>query len=244
MSGWAGGGHMSLIAGVDGCKAGWIALIERLPAGQIDSAVSSTPSDLCRSLADVRVIAVDVPIGLTDRGPRVCDAEARRCLGRQRASSVFPPPIRPALRATTREEASEIQEKIDGRRIGVQAWGILPKIREWDSCLRASAQLAKQVFEVHPEVCFWALNGFKPMQHSKKTGDGRRERRELLVHEYGTEVMDEIRSRYARRDVTDDDIYDAFAALWTARRIHAEKASCLPESPPHDSTGLPMVIWY
>jgi len=244
MSGWTSGTHMCLIAGVDGCKAGWIALIERVPAGQIDSAVSSTPRDLCRSLAGARVIAVDVPIGLTDRGPRVCDAEARRCLGRQRASSVFPPSIRPALGATTREDASEIQEKIDGRRIGVQAWGILPKIREWDSCLRADAQIAKQVFEVHPEVCFRALSGFKPMRYGKKTPEGRHERHESLVHVFGAKVIDENRSCHARRDVTDDDLYDAFAALWTARRIHAEKASCLPESPPFDSEGLPMGIWY
>lgn len=244
MGGWTSGEHMSLIAGVDGCKAGWIALFERVPAGRIDSAVSSTPRDLCHSLAGAPVIAVDVPIGLTDRGPRVCDAEARKCLGRHRASSVFPPPIRPAIGATTREEASEIQEKIDGRRIGVQAWGIFPKIREWDSCLRADDQIAIRVFEVHPEVCFWALNGCKPMQYSKKTGEGRRERRELLVQVIGAKAIEEIRSRHARRDVTDDDLYDAFAALWTARRIHAGKASCLPESPPFDSDGLPMGIRY
>lgn len=235
---------MSLIAGVDGCKAGWIALIERVLAGQIDSAVSSTPRDLCRLLAGARVIAVDVPIGLTDCGPRVCDAAGRRCLGRQRSSSVFPTPIRPALRATTREEASDIQETIDGRRIGVQAWGIFPKIREWDSCLRANAQIAKQVFEVHPEVCFWALNGSKPMHHGKKTAEGRQERRELLVQLFGAKAIDEIRSRHARSDVTDDDLYDAFAALWTARRIHAGNAFSLPDPAPRDSVGLPMAIWY
>jgi predicted RNase H-like nuclease len=100
------------------------------------------------------------------------------------------------------------------------------------------------VFEVHPEVCFWGLASFKPMQYGKKTPKGRRERRELLVQLFGAKAIDEIRSRHARSDVTDDDLYDAFAALWTARRIHAEKASCLPKSPPHDSTGLPMVIWY
>jgi predicted RNase H-like nuclease len=126
----------------------------------------------------------------------------------------------------------------------VQAWGILPKIREWDGCLRASAQLAKQVFEVHPEVCFWALSGFKPMRYGKKTPEGRRERYELLVHVFGAKVIDENRSCHARRDVTDDDLYDAFVALWTARRIHASRATCLPKSPPRDSAGLPIAIWY
>jgi len=235
---------MNLLAGVDGCKAGWIVVSQGVRAGKVDSAVFSTPIDLCRSFTNARVIAVDVPIGLTDHGPRVCDVEARRRLGRDRASSVFPAPIRQAIGATTREEASEIQGKIDGRRISVQSWGILPKIREWDNCLRADDPIAKGVFEVHPEVCFWALNNFKPMQHSKKTAEGRRERREMLVQVFGADAIDTVRLRHTRREVSDDDLYDAFAALWTAQRIHAEKASCLPESPPHDSTGLPMVIWY
>ena len=235
---------MNLLAGVDGCKAGWIALVQGVGGGDIKSIVRATPSDLCGALADAQVIAVDVPIGLTDSGKRVCDVEARKRLGRYRASSVFPPPIRAALKAASREEASEIQRKVDGRRIGVQAWGIFPKIRDWDSCLRADCQLAKRVFEVHPEVCFWALNDFKPMQHGKKTQLGRRGRRDLLIREFGVTALDEVRSRHARHDVSDDDLHDAFVALWTARRIHAGMAKCFPELPAHDSAGLPMAIWY
>ena len=181
---------MKLLVGVDGCKAGWIALIQSVDAGPIQSTVFATASDLCRSLTDAEVIAVDIPIGLTDCGPRECDAEARKRLGRYRASSAFPPPIRPTLDAASRDEASEIQKMIDGRKIGVQVWGIIPKIREWDSCLRVDRQPAKRVFEVHPEVSFWALNSFKPMQHSKKAAEGRSERCEFLVQEFGADVID------------------------------------------------------
>jgi predicted RNase H-like nuclease len=44
--------------------------------------------------------------------------------------------------------------------------------------------------------------------------------------------------------VADDDILDAFAALWTAERITSGVAVTLPENKPLDSTGLPMRIVY
>ena len=40
-----------------------------------------------------------------------------------------------------------------------------------------------------------------------------------------------------------DDILDAFALCWTARRLAAGDAIRLPELPPHDARGLRMEIW-
>jgi len=234
---------MHSVAGVDGSRAGWFA-VSLDATGKIGSAVVATPRELCEALGEADVIAVDVPIGLTESGPRQCDQEARKALCAPRASSVFPPPIRSLLTAATREQASLAQKQIDGRGIGVQAWGIFPKIREWDRCLRGNSQLAKHVFEAHPEVCFWALNAFQPMRYGKKLPEGRSERRNLLAREFGARALDETRSRHTRREVADDDLYDAFVALWTAHRIHARIAKCFPESPPRDSVGLPMVIWF
>lgn len=234
---------MDLVAGVDGCKAGWL-LVSVDTSAKIRSAVFPTPAELCEVLTKADVIAVDVPIGLTDSGPRLCDHEARKVLHAPRASSVFSPPIRPVLTAETREVASIAQRQIDDRGIGVQAWGIFPKICEWDSYLCAHSQIAKRVFEVHPEVCFWALNASQPMRYGKKSPEGRHERRELLAREFGASALDEARSRHMRRDVADDDLHDAFVALWTARRIHAGLAKCLPEFPSYDSAGLPMAIWF
>jgi len=41
-----------------------------------------------------------------------------------------------------------------------------------------------------------------------------------------------------------DDLLDAFAVLWTARRIAEGKAVTLPARPPLDSFGLRMAIAY
>lgn len=232
-----------LLAGIDGSRAGWFAVWLGCE-GAFRSAVFATPNALCEALADTEVIAVDIPIGLSDGGPRQCDQLARQALHAPRASSVFTPPSRSVLNASTREEASRAQRLVDGCGIGAQTWGIISKIREWDGCLRAKPTLAKRIFEVHPEVCFWALNAFHPMRHSKKSPQGRLERRRILAREFGGRALDEARSRHARCDVAEDDLHDAFAALWTAGRIHSGVARCLPESPSLDAAGLRMGIWY
>lgn len=229
--------------GVDGCKHGWLAIAQDARSGRIVSKVYESAARLCSDLARAAVIAVDVPIGLTERGARACDLEARRRLGRPRASSVFPAPVRAVLAATTREQASRIQQRADGRRIGVQVWNIVPKIREWDGALRANRALAHRVFEVHPEVSFWALAGLRPMRHGKKTAIGRQERRRLLGRAFGDAVL-EMLLRHDRDRVAADDVLDALAALWTARRIARGEARSLPAAPPEDTTGLPMAIWY
>jgi len=97
------------LAGVDGCKGRWLAVWLDLKTGVISSRVFDSAKDLCGALASVAVIAADVPIGLTNRGPRECDREARKRLGRPRASSVFPAPIRAALAAGSRTQASRIK---------------------------------------------------------------------------------------------------------------------------------------
>ena len=98
--------------------------------------------------------------------------------------------------------------------------------------------------EVHPEVSFWALAGGRPMQHSKKRKAGREERQALVEKEFGDSAIATVRAGFLRRDVADDDILDAFAALWTAGRIAAGRARALPRRPIRDSVGLLMEIRY
>jgi predicted RNase H-like nuclease len=37
--------------------------------------------------------------------------------------------------------------------------------------------------------------------------------------------------QYEKKDVMDDDILDAFAVLWSAKRIQSNEASFLPQTP-------------
>ncbi len=79
------------------------------------------------------------------------------------------------------------------------------------------------------------------MEHSKKRKAGRDERRELLEPDFGPSVEAAV-AAYSELKCTEDDILDAFAALWTAERIESGKAQALPCSPLEDPFGLRMEI--
>lgn len=231
---------LGIVAGADGCHAGWICLTLDQPSGELGAALHSTAQALLFQQPEPLMLAIDMPIGLPERGPRACDREARKHLGRPRAASVFPAPIRPALVAATRDQASALTERADGRKVGVQSWAIAPKIRAVDALMTPTLQL--RVREVHPEVSFAAWNGHNAMRHNKKRRAGREERLRLVGSTFGARAFKRIRERFRRVDVASDDIIDAFAALWTARRIHVGDAYTLPAAPPNDSHGLSMEI--
>ena len=82
------------------------------------------------------------------------------------------------------------------------------------------------------------------MTSNKKTKAGRAERHNLVVKHFGTENVEVTRAKYPVKNVSHDDIYDAFAALWTAERIYEGRAGVIPNPPPRDSKGLRMGMWY
>jgi predicted RNase H-like nuclease len=138
------------------------------------------------------------------------------------------------------EEACTIRLGIEGKKMSKQAWGIVPKVREVDTLLCKDAELAARVFELHPEVSFAAWAG-KPMRHLKKKATGRLDRRKLILAEW-PDAITSCQAMLAGERYEVDDLYDAFAALWTARRISARKARAIPSIPPRDANGLPMKI--
>ena len=233
---------MTRLAGVDGCRGGWLCISKDTKTGEVTAEVFSSARELFSQPAPA-VLTIDMPIGLPSEGSRLCDTEARTLLG-PRSRSVFPAPIRPALEATSRTEASRITREIDGRGVSPYAWGIYPKVKEVDEALREDAELQAWVREVHPEMCFWALNGREPMAHGKKKPEGRRERLELVETHFGAGIVEPLRALFTAKDVADDDILDAFAALWTAERVLSGEAETLPASPPVDGAGLRMEMVY
>ena len=229
---------MSIIFGVDGCKNKWFVIEKDLDAQRYRFHLWTT-SELFHSHPSPQVIAIDIPIGLPERGSRTCDTEARKLLTR-RASSVFPAPIRPILEAKSRQEADRISRGLGDRGVSFQTFGILPKICQVDGELRRHPELQNRVWEIHPEVsCYFLAHG-QPMRHYKKMSKGFLERYQVLSPIFGADLdraLTELRTFASK-----DDVLDAFAALWTAERIASGTFEMIPPSCPRDSLGLRMVI--
>jgi predicted RNase H-like nuclease len=232
----AGGGDR------DGCKGGWLCVTRDTVTGELASAVYPTAEALVLQQPALALLCIDIPIGLCDRGPRECDAEARKFI-QARRSSVFPAPLRPMLDARTYEEVCQIGLANGGKKLSRQGWAIVPKIREVDQVLRNRAGAIPEIREVHPEVCFAAWAG-SPMRHRKRGREGRQQRQRLVGDHFGGSAYDEVRKRHPGPLVASDDILDAFAALRTAERVLAGAALTLPSRPPTDRCGLAMEIVY
>jgi predicted RNase H-like nuclease len=225
------------VAGVDGCRAGWVAFKVELPSLATSVDVVDIAELLSRRPDDLLCLAIDIPIGLLN-GSRACDRAARKLLGQPRGTSVFAAPCRAALSATTHAAASQINRDKTGRGLSQQAFGIIPKIKQVDDAITSNCQ--QWTFEVHPEVCFWALNQRFPMKHNKKKKDGATERIAVLLP-----IFPEIERHLANRPprVGADDLLDAAAAAWTALRWLRNEAEfvCSPEPDPR---SLATTIWY
>jgi predicted RNase H-like nuclease len=204
--------------------------------------LSPNPPEVVASLGDLLdarpaydVIALDAPIGLLDEaeeGGRRCDRDARALLGPEGADSIHTPPTFPALAAGSREEASALAGGLDDA-----TWRRIERLREVQREMEPYRQ--RYVFEVRPELCFFQLNGERPLKFPRRTDRGRDERRSLL--EARLPDADQV------LDVEVDGVrpwhlLDGCAALWTARRVLARAANRLPADPEWDARGLRMEI--
>jgi len=231
--------EMPFVCGVDGCRKGWIVICKEMESSSVSPHLCSS----AQAFFDFRpsLVAIDIPIGLPERGSRMCDVEARKLLGPARKSSIFPAPIRPILNAKNYKEACAIRLQFEGKKLSLQTWGIVPKIKEVDKLLRENPHLRNSIREVHPEVSFYFLGGNKPLQLNKKTKDGQMERYALLKPIFG-HWLDQVLSQRNQLGSGVDDVLDAFAALWSAERIFKGESQSLPSLPVADSFGLRMEI--
>lgn len=229
------------VIGVDGCKGGWIAVAwhDDLSAAP-EAKIMPRFEDVIA--LDAEIIAVDIPIGLPDiaRNGRGCDGEARRRL-KGKASSVFPAPARSTLQARDHGEASAINRRFSDPSHGIsaQAYNILAKIAEVDGLI--SPLLQRRVYEVHPELCFYAMNGNASVREKKREVDGQ-ERRIALLRENGFPFDLMKHPAVSRRHWGLDDLIDACACAWSARRIRDGLNLRLLADPPLDGRGLRMEI--
>lgn len=227
------------VVGVDGCKSGWVSMCWDVEQGTITPMIHATLAGLIDHYADAGAIGIDIPIGLSGTGTRQCDVEARRRLGKDRKSSVFPPPIYAILDAPSFADAQRQSVEAIGKGTTLQSFAIFGKIAEANTAVTPDIQ--DRVFEVHPEVSFWALAG-RPMTHRKRLPAGYEERRALLEQATGLVLPPRDEAFHWARPAKPDDILDAIVAAWTAKRVVDGDAGRLPKVPETDSTGLRMEI--
>ena len=231
------------LIGVDGCRGGWVVAASD---GLLSDLSFTVVDDLAPVIARVEdasaLIAIDIPIGLRDDGPRACDLAARRWLGRPRASSVFPAPCRAALAATTYRRACGLSRRALGVALTIECFNILPKIRHVDSMITPGRQAF--VREVHPELVFAILSPRgRGLVEPKRTVAGERLRLRLLRRVAPRFDPGAVRARLGLSRVARDDVIDAVACLVAAQRIALGQAVVLPDDiVEHDARGLRMEI--
>jgi len=231
--------------GIDGCKAGWIAI--SLDKDDAKFWVIRSDEQLKETFENFDRIFIDIPIGIAEEEyVRTCDERLRKELGPDYSSSVFNPPIRSALYAPTYAEACMQSYSVTDKKVSLQSWNISPKIRVVDQLLQENKALREKVFESHPEMLFKRLNGGNTIFQKKQTSKGLKHRLKLLK-DRDDNVADfyrDIKEEYRRNEVEEDDIVDAMALAYVARESEEAKLLSLPEEPETDSAGLTMAIYY
>ena len=225
------------VLGIDGCRAGWVGAVLEPGAPRPRIVVAPTIAELVamvRESLGLRVVGVDIPIGLPDNTVRQADRLARAEL-KGKVSSVFSTLTRSAYAAPTRLEADATNRELAGQGVGAHAFALRDKIVEVDDWLRTRPTVT--VIEVHPEVSFAAMTG-APIRSGKKTDEGRAQRLAALAA-----------AGIARPSVLEgqgyaaDDVLDACAVAWTAARRASGLARPLPDPPEVFSDGIPAAIW-
>ena len=253
--------------GMDGCPAGSLVLSQKADnSGSLSARIFPTLDQLAPHLRADHIVAIDMPIGMPapDHYPRACDVAARQLLG-SRACCVFSAPCRGVLSHLHHyPSASSWHKHATGKAISCQAFNILPKINQLDTFLSLHPGIAS-FHEIHPEVSFAHMNSSNgkpsPLLLKKTSPEGAKARVALIEQAFPTalhnsEVMESLqqnlgpRSKQGKPRWALNDLYDAFAALWSAHRIMTHSAEVLPEDhsaqpktqPQLDATGKTMQI--
>jgi predicted RNase H-like nuclease len=221
------------VLGVDGWRGRWAgALLDGGTVTLLDlpdvSAVLAVPG--------VELVAIDMPIGLSDTGVRHCDvAAARRLHGLGAAGSVFPTPVRAVLATDDYAEARALSRAATDppRAPSAQAFQLVKAIRQLDDALGDPP--TDRVVEVHPELAFRALD--RGVSDRKGSARGTVQRLRAL-----RPVMD-VEEALARAPagIPMIDALDACAAAWSAQRLAQGRGECVGGGTT-DGRGRPMRI--
>ncbi len=231
------------VLGVDGCRGGWVGVV--LATGStVHGVFGAHIAEVVAAAADAAgppaVVGVDMPLHLSETGWRPCDQAVRAHLGAKR-SSVFPVPPGPVLDVDEYAAACAVSREMTGKAFSKQLWMLRPKIHELAAWWAATGG-AVDVREVHPETSFSLMVG-APIAAPKRSPEGLAARRAALVA-HGIDVPEDVGP--GRRLVGADDVLDAAAVAWTARRVATGAARSFPAPPvtlPGDGPRRVQAVW-
>lgn len=220
---------MPRIAGVDGCPGGCLCIVLDTDTSTFRIALFRLAAELLAHDPFIQVMTIDMPIGLANNGRRLCDELARNLLG-NRHVCVQNAPIRQALYAPSRLAASAVTQAAVNRQVGSNEWSMYPKIINLDLAITPLHQ--RWCFEIHPEVGFYGWNNGVALQ-DKKDSDTGRQAREALIDTAWPNARVPLLASLQQQGISLehyalDDLNDAFAALWTARKILPGQAQRIP----------------
>ena len=226
--------------GLDGCRGGWVVAIAR-SSGAIELALLPRIEGLETILSGFGarrpVALIDIPIGLPLGGSG--RSTWKLAPPGRAASSIFTVPPRPVFDALDFSEAQTLARGAMGKGFSIQAWNILPKIREVDLWLRRRGD-APPVREAHPELAFRGLARLADLKgmnfESKKTATGQRQRKEVL-EALGFDLTGIGAAKAGSVTASPDDVLDAAALAALALRPAQDRTTlpCKAATDPSDS---------
>jgi len=217
------------VAGIDRWRGGWV--IAEDCGDELRLSTAAHIDEVTDHLASCVAVAIDMPIALAVSGRRAAEGELRALLGSS-ARSVFTSPTRAGVEALSQAEATVINRQHGGPGISAQAFGLFASIRELRAHLGSPA--TEHWHETHPESSFAAMNGGVPLA-AKRSARGVAERLAHLRNFFPTVDASLLG---APERVPIDDVLDAIAAAWSAKRI-AEGTATLFGEPGRDDQGFP-----
>ena len=118
------------------------------------------------------------------------------------------------------------------------------KVREVHDFMRTNPGAGHFLYEVHPHLSFLELRG--GITEPQREGSRPRFRDQLsyLCDIYPSEALYQALTAFRHAEASRSDILDAFAMLWSAKRIATSRAERLPSMPVYDASGFDMAVWY
>jgi predicted RNase H-like nuclease len=145
--------------------------------------------------------------------------------------------------AKTKADRHWLHRDLTGEGLPPVAAAFAGKVAEVNRWMLENGKPQDRVFEVHPELCFRALNGKRSVAESKHGATGLRVRYALLRPCFSGQDVDAWTKKWLRRrskaSVKEDDVLDALVACVTAA-TWAPEATIPGLVPPVDSCGIRM----